>query len=63
MLPEPPPGPCPVRSLHSSLPNRGHCELVYLCAGLYVTNGRSDEALSAVPVFVRYGSPSIRASE
>jgi hypothetical protein len=30
------------------LRNRGRCEILNLCAGLYVTNGRSDQQLSIV---------------
>ncbi len=38
------------------VPKRGRFELVYLCAGLYVTNGRSDRQFSIV---IRIGSAPI----
>ena len=33
---------------HAVMPNRGRCEFVYLCARLYVTNGRSDHLFNIV---------------
>jgi hypothetical protein len=38
------------------MPKRGRFEVVYLCAGLYVTNGRSDRQFSIV---IRIGSAPI----
>ena len=39
-----------------NLPKRGRCELVYLCARLYVTDGRSDRQFSIV---IRIGGAHI----
>lgn len=30
------------------MPNSGHCEFVYICAGLYAIHGRSDRQFSIV---------------
>ena len=55
--------------LLTHMPNRGRCEFVYLWAGLYITNSRSDrdnagsERWGAVPgarVRVRRASSSVR---
>src|SRR5258708_8919891 len=35
------------------MPNRGRCDLVYLCARLYATNGRSDHQFN---ILVRIGA-------
>ena len=44
----------------SLMPNRGRCKLVYLCAELHVTNGRSDRQFSIV---IRIGSAPNAESE
>jgi hypothetical protein len=42
------------------MPNRGCCEFVCLCSGLYVTNGRSDRQFSIV---IRIGGAPYAGSE
>jgi len=36
------------RLQHALMPNSGHCEFVYICAGLYAIHGRSDPQFSIV---------------
>jgi len=36
------------RLQHALMPNSGHCEFVYTCAGLYAIHGRSDRQFSIV---------------
>jgi hypothetical protein len=38
----------PIADRRPDLPNSGHCEFVYLCARLYVTNGSSDHLFNIV---------------
>ena len=38
----------PIVDRRPDLPNSGHCEFVYLCARLYVTNGSSDHLFNIV---------------